>query len=97
MHNLRNDFNVKLNDRTSEWIRKKIELNIFEDANEIIDVALSEMIVKERKPKFIPKEKMDEGLKLCKNNALDFLDSSELLVEAGKSKYGIIFFQFATN
>ena len=51
LNNLRNDFNVKPNDRTSEWIKKKIEINIFEDKNKIINFALLKMIEKKRKQK----------------------------------------------
>ncbi len=95
MYNFKNNFNVTLVDRTSDWIRKQIESGTFDDVNEVIDTALSEMIAKDKQPRIIPKEKMAEGINLCKKNALDFLASSELLVEAGKSNYGVILFQFA--
>lgn len=95
MYNLRNNFNVKLVDRTSDWIRKQIELGLFDDVNEVIDTALSEMIAKDKQPRIIPKEKMAEGIIFCKENALDFLACSELLIKADKSNYGVILFQFA--
>ena len=95
MNNHENNFDVKLNDRISSWIKKQINLGTFEDANEIIEAALSEMIAKDKHPQIIPKEKMSEGIKLCKDNALGFLACSELLIKSDKSKYGVIFFQFA--
>ena len=95
MNNHENNFDIKLNDRTSSWIEKQINLGTFEDANEIIEAALSEMITKDKQTRIIPEEKMNEGIQLCKDNALGFLSCSELLVESGKSKYGIILFQFA--
>jgi len=95
LNNHGNLFNVRLNDQTVDWINKQINLKNFKNANEVIENSLSEIIHKAKQPQIIPKEKMDEGINLCRKNALEFLDSAEILIEAGKSKYGIILFQFA--
>jgi AbiV family abortive infection protein len=43
----------------------------------------------------IRKSEFPEGLKLCRENALSFLESAKILINANKTNHAVILFQFA--
>lgn len=78
-----------------DWINAQIEHGNIKSINEAVKEALDLLISKDKLPRNIPKEKMLEGINLCKKNILDLLNCAETLVNIGMSNYAIILFQFA--
>ena len=65
---------------------------------EMDGLKLLELIKKNKQPLMIPKDKMVEGIRRCWDNALMFLNCSELLVQTDSKNYSncsIILFQYA--
>ena len=78
-----------------EWIKSQLELRKYGSINEVVKTALVELINKEKQPRTIPKERMAEGIDVCRENVLNFLKCAEILVQEKMSNYGVILFQYA--
>ena len=78
-----------------DWINTQIEHGNIKSISEVVSEALKGLISKNKPPRNISKEKISEGISLCKKNILDLLKCSEALVNIGMSNYAIILFQFA--
>lgn len=50
---------------------------------------------KKRADSQIRKSEFIEGLRLCRDNALSFLESSKILINANQINHAVIIFQFA--
>jgi AbiV family abortive infection protein len=50
---------------------------------------------KKREDSYIRKSDFSQGLQLCRENALSFLESTEILINENKANHAVILFQFA--
>jgi AbiV family abortive infection protein len=78
-----------------DWIESQLAKGNYVDTNQVIRTALGDLVNECKQPLLIPREKISEGIGLCKDNALNFLKCAELLVKSGLSNYSIILFQYA--
>jgi hypothetical protein len=89
--------NIKIGIEKSQldWINEQIKQGKIKSVNEAVREAINGLISKDKPLRNIPKEKLSEGVSLCKTNVLNYLKCAEALVNIGMSNYAIILFQFA--